>query len=82
MTVSFPRGGCYGERMVATPAVRDALREARHDGSGLGSAGVFPSPSNEARPCSRYLLDDWLRRAYELAVERVVELKKDRLQGA
>jgi hypothetical protein len=56
--MSFPRGGCYGERIVATPAVRDALREARHDRSGIGSAWVFPSPSNETKACSRYLLHD------------------------
>jgi hypothetical protein len=61
---------------VVTPAVRDALREARRDRPGIGSAWVFPSPSNESKACSRYLVDDWLRRAYELAAERVAELKE------
>lgn len=46
--------------------VRKALLELWQSREGE-SPWVFPSPKNNSAPCGRHLLDDWLRRAYQLA---------------
>ncbi|MBK6424144.1 MAG: tyrosine-type recombinase/integrase [Gemmatimonadetes bacterium] len=48
-------------------AVQEALREARKRQRAIGSAPVFPAPKDPTRPCDRHLLDNWLRRAFQLA---------------
>jgi hypothetical protein len=48
-------------------AVHAALAEARRAQGAIGSRAVFPAPKDAARPCSRYLFDAWLRRAFQLA---------------
>jgi integrase len=48
-------------------AVKDALAGARRAQKTIGGTPVSPAPRNPARPCSRHLLDGWLRRAYQLA---------------
>lgn len=56
------------ESVVPMPDyVRDALFEARSASLAIGEAWVFPSPKDPVKPCDRHLLDNWLRRAYQLA---------------
>lgn len=57
----------YEDVVPMSDSVRAALQSRRRAQSAIGSAPVFPSPSNPNRPCSRYLLDAWLRRGYEEA---------------
>ncbi len=47
--------------------VREALAEARRERPAIGDAWVFPSPTDPGKPCRPELLDDWLRRAYDVA---------------
>ena len=47
--------------------VGDALLAQQKAQAAIGQTAVFPSPKDPTKPCSRYLLDDWLRRAYKLA---------------
>lgn len=49
-----------------TLEVRKVLLELWQSRKG-DSPWVFPSPNKPSAPCGRHLLDDWLRRAYELA---------------
>ncbi|HQR79257.1 MAG TPA: tyrosine-type recombinase/integrase [Actinomycetota bacterium] len=44
--------------------VLEALQSRRRIQSAIGDAPVFPAPGGAFKPCSRYLLDAWLRRAY------------------
>jgi len=48
-------------------SVREALAAWRRDNPAIGQAWIFPAPKNAKKPCSRHLLDDWLRKAYTLA---------------
>src|SRR3989442_13151206 len=48
-------------------SVREALAAQQKVQAAIGKAAVFPSPKDPMKPCSRHLLDDWLRRAYRLA---------------
>src|SRR5260370_12017469 len=48
-------------------AVRAALAEARRGQGSIGNTPVFPAPKNSSRPCSRYLFDAWLGKAFQLA---------------
>lgn len=58
-----------GRQMSApiTQAVREALLELQRRTQRIGETWVFPSPTDDKRPCSRHLLDDWLRRAFARA---------------
>jgi integrase len=47
--------------------VHAALVEARRGQRAIGNTPVFPAPENASQPCSRYLLDRWLRKAFSLA---------------
>jgi integrase len=47
--------------------VRAALQEWRRQRPAIGGACVFSAPATPEEPCSRHLLDDWLRRAYRAA---------------
>ncbi len=44
-----------------------ALLAQRNVRRAIGNTPVFPSPKDPLKPCSRHLLDDWLRRAYGIA---------------
>jgi integrase len=55
----------YEALMPMSDAVRDELQAARRLNPTIGTAWVFPSPKDSGEPCSRHLLDDWLRRAYK-----------------
>src|SRR5213596_3558971 len=57
----------YEQVVVMSDLVRDALAAQQKAQAAIGRAAVFPSPKDPAKPCSRHLLDDWLRRAYRLA---------------
>jgi integrase len=48
-------------------AVRQALSAARRAQKRIGNTPVFPAPNNLAQSCCRYVLDAWLRKAYQLA---------------
>jgi integrase len=75
--VGFPNGTIHwraetdkqGHDQVVpmSAAVRAALAEARRAQAAIGSRAVFPAPKAAARPCSRYLFDAWLRKAFQLA---------------
>jgi integrase len=75
--VDFPNGTIHwraetdkqGHDQVVpmSEAVHAALAEARRAQGAIGSRAVFPAPKGTARPCSRYLFDAWLRRAFQLA---------------
>jgi integrase len=75
--VDFPNGTIHwraetdkqGHDQVVpmSAAVRAALAEARRAQAAIGSRAVFPAPKTAARPCSRYLFDAWLRKAFQLA---------------
>src|SRR3989475_13111220 len=47
--------------------VREAVGSQQKAQAAIGKAAVFPPPKDRRKPCSRNLLDDWLRRAYKLA---------------
>ena len=47
--------------------VRAALLAQQKAQSAIGKAPVFPSPRDARKPCSRHLVDEWLRRAHRLA---------------
>jgi integrase len=56
------------ERVVPMASnVEEVLREYESRRTSIGDTPVFPSPKDPAKPCSRHLLDSWLRKAYELA---------------
>jgi integrase len=57
----------YEDVVPMSDTVREALQFRRRIQPAIGDAPVFPSPGNALEPCSRYLLDAWLRRAYEKA---------------
>jgi integrase len=57
----------YRQAADMTEEVRAALLKARSERPAIGAAWVFPSPKDPKKPCSRHLLDDWLRRAYAAA---------------
>lgn len=75
--VDFPNGSIHwraendkqGHDQVVpmSEAVHAALAVARRAQGAIGSRAVFPAPKDAARPCSRYLFDAWLRRAFQLA---------------
>jgi len=56
----------YEQVVPMSEAVRRELHAARQLNPAIGAAWVFPSPKDPTKPCSRHLLDDWLRRAYKL----------------
>ena len=47
-------------------SARGELAAWRRKNPAIGEAWVFPSPRNPRVPCTRHLLDDWLRKAYKL----------------
>ena len=53
--------------MVMSSSVQEALTAQQKVQAAIGKTAVFPSPKDPMKPCSRHLLDDWLRRAYRLA---------------
>lgn len=57
----------FEQTVPMSPGVREALQARRRAQSTIGDAPVFPSPGDLPEPCSRYLLDAWLRRAYAKA---------------
>lgn len=58
--------GLDHETWLTEPAV-EALRRARSENPGIGSAWVLPSPTDSTRPCARNLARDWWYRMEELA---------------
>jgi integrase len=48
-------------------AVRVALMAVRRAQPSIGNTLVFSAPGDPSKPCSRYLLDSWLRRVHGLA---------------
>ena len=57
----------FEQVVVMSDSVRHALAGQQKAQAAIGKAAVFPSPKDPMKPCSRHLLDDWLRRAYRLA---------------
>lgn len=57
----------YEQVVPMSDAVKEALSTARRAQQAIGNTPVFPAPRNPAKPRGRHLLDDWLRKAYELA---------------
>ncbi|MHC4709249.1 MAG: tyrosine-type recombinase/integrase, partial [Planctomycetota bacterium] len=60
----------YEQVAPMSDAVSGALRGLRRSQQSIGNTPVFPAPRDPTRPCSRHLLDDWLRRAYRKAKMR------------
>lgn len=63
---AFDKAG-YDRVSPVPAAVLDALKAEQRAQRAIGTAPVFPSPRDPSTPCSRHLLDRWLRRAYALA---------------
>ncbi len=57
----------YEQVVPMSDAVRDALLAQRKVRRAIGNTPVFPALKDPMKPCSRHLLDDWLRRAYRKA---------------
>ena len=57
----------YEQVVPMSDAVRRALLAQRKARRAIGNTPVFPSRKDPTKPCSRHLLDDWLRRAYKKA---------------
>ncbi len=57
----------YEQVVPMSDAVRDALLAQRKVRRAIGNTPVFPALKDPMKPCSRHLLDDWLRRAYQKA---------------
>jgi len=57
----------YEQVVPMSEVVSKALREARKAQAAIGASPVFPAPQDPTKPCDRYLLDRWLRRAFEKA---------------
>ena len=57
----------YEQVVPMSNAVRDSLLTWRESTGGTPDSPVFPGPKRPTEPCSRHLLDRWLRRAYERA---------------
>lgn len=57
----------YEQIVPMSKTVSKALREARKAQAAIGGSPVFPAPQDPTKPCDRYLLDRWLRRAFERA---------------
>ncbi len=57
----------FEQVVVMSDSVREALAAQQKVQAAIGMTAVFPSPKDAMKPCSRHLLDDWLRRAYRLA---------------
>lgn len=57
----------YEQVVPISPPVREALLVCQRGQGSIGDTPVFPSPQDAKRPCSRHLLDAWLRRAYRRA---------------
>jgi integrase len=56
------------ERMAQLhPEARAAIDRILAERPGIGSAPLFPSPTDAAKPISRHLADSWLRQAEALA---------------
>ena len=49
------------------PSVRHALDRVLRDRPGIGSAPLFPKPTDRASPLTTYLASKWLREGEELA---------------
>jgi len=47
--------------------VKQAFSAARKAQKAIGNTPVFPAPKNPATPCSREMMDKWLRRACQFA---------------
>ena len=57
----------FEQVVVMSSSVQEALTAQQKVQAAIGKTAVFPSPKDPMKPCSRHLLDDWLRRAYRLA---------------
>src|SRR5437870_3201080 len=57
----------YEQVVPMSDAVKQALSAARKAQKAIGNTPVFPAPKNPATPCSREMMDKWLRRAFQLA---------------
>jgi integrase len=57
----------YEQVVPMSGDVKEALMAARRAQQTIGNTPVFPAPRNPTRSSGRHLLDDWLRKAYELA---------------
>jgi integrase len=50
-----------------SPDAVEALRGAQRRTGAIGQAWIFPAPKEPSKPCSRYAVDQWLRRAVKYA---------------
>ena len=57
----------YEQVVPMSDAVKQALSAARKAQKAIGNTPVFPAPKNPATPCSREMMDKWLRRAFQVA---------------
>jgi len=64
------RGSCGEDRV--TPLPEDAAWALRAvPVHGIGEAWVFPSPMDPSKPCSRHVMQTWLRRAKERLLKEI-----------
>src|SRR2546425_2433573 len=57
----------YEQVVPMSDAVKQALSAARRAQKAIGNTPVFPAHKNPATPCSREMMDKWLRRAFQVA---------------
>jgi integrase len=57
----------YEQVVPMSEAVQQALAAVRKAQKAIGNTPVFPAPKHPATPCSREMMDKWLRRAFQLA---------------
>lgn len=57
----------YEQVVPMSEAVKVALLDQQKGQQAIGNAPVFPAPRDPSKVCSRHLLDNWLRKAYEKA---------------
>jgi integrase len=57
----------YEQVVPMTDSVQQALSAAQRAQQTIGNTAVFPAPKNPMQSCGRYVLDGWLRKAYQLA---------------
>ncbi len=57
----------YEQVVPMSDVIGGALLAQRNVKRAIGNTPVFPSPQAPLKPCSRHLLDDWLRRSYGVA---------------
>jgi integrase len=53
----------FAHETPCSETLEQVSRHARRTGAAIGTAWMFPAPANPARPCSRYVMADWMEKA-------------------